>query len=34
VKSIPEELKTLRRGNVTVHDELMLPEPMTLLGHS
>jgi len=33
-ESIPEEFKTLQRGNDTVHDELMLPEPMTILGHS
>jgi hypothetical protein len=34
MKSIPEGFKTLQRGRDAVHDELMPPEPMTILGQS
>jgi hypothetical protein len=34
MKSIPERFKTLQRGRDAVHDELMPPEPMTILGQS
>ena len=34
VKSMPEGFKTLQRGRDAVHDKLMPPEPMTILGQS